>query len=75
MLFYSESFIDCYYILLYGDISQEVDEALYEVELIFEFANNLGDFIFPKPIKKFIETLEFLFNFHKEVYKGYIKYK
>ena len=51
MLFYSESFINCYYILLYGDISQEVDEALYEVELIFEFANNLGDIIFPKPIK------------------------
>ena len=75
MLFYSESFINCYYILLYGDISQEVDEALYEVELIIEFANVLGDLIFPKPIQKFMETLELLFKFHKEIYKGYIKYK
>ena len=36
MLFYSNSFIDCYNILLYGDISIEVDEALYEVELIID---------------------------------------
>ena len=64
MLFFYESFINYYYILLYGDISYEVDKALYEVELIIEFVNILGDFIFPKPIQKFMETLEFLYKFH-----------
>jgi len=75
MLFYSNSFIDCYNILLYGDISIEVDEALYEVELIIEYANKMGDYIFPKPIQKFIEYFEMLFVAFKENYKGYIKYK